>query len=84
MRFILLSVLAYGCSSVSAVPVSEELHEKRLAQIEQHILRLYYFQAHNECFTKYNHCRLSKNDKDCWTPHEQCVINVDKQYAGKI
>ena len=78
--------MACGCSSVNGGYRSNtaQLQEDRMLRIEEQINRLYYFQAHNECFTRYNYCRLSKSDKECWTPHEQCVINVDKQYRGKI
>ena len=89
-KFLAITVIllaACGCSSVnggSRYSNALNLQEERMTRTEQHILRLYYFQAHAECFTRYNYCRLSKSDKECWTPHEQCVINVDKQYRGKI
>lgn len=85
--FIIVAITVIcGCSSVNGGYRSNttQLQEDRMLRIEEQINRLYYFQAHGECFTRYNYCRLSKGDKECWAPHEQCVINVDKQYRGKI
>ena len=82
MMSIALFLAACGCSSVNGD--TTQLQNERLKRLEDSVVRLYYFQAHSECFTRYNFCRINKSEKECWAPHEQCVINVDKQYVGKI
>lgn len=68
-----------GVSRASA----EQFNYEKIKVLEDQLNRLYYFQAHDSCFTHYAVC-MGEKGKECFKKHEQCIIQVDRQYRGKI
>jgi hypothetical protein len=73
----MLVMLLGGC-----ITANQGITKKQHYNLQDQDYRQTFLMNMNTCFISYNTCRVRKQSspRQCWTAHEKCVINTNKQY----